>query len=104
MRYILILFFLSSVLFSSTFDDAKKLYNNAKFIQAYEKFYILHTHNKKNNYVTIYLAKTSYNIGEFEKAKKVLLPLYKRSHNSEAGLYLAKIYFYEKDYIKAKKY
>ncbi len=84
------------------FNDAKKLYNNAKFIQAYEKFYILHTRNEKDNYVTIYLAKTSYNIGEFEKAKKILLPLYKRSHNSEAGLYLAKIYFYEKNYAEAK--
>ena len=103
MRYTIILLILCSSLFSSAYKDAIKLYNNSKYIQAYAKFYILHKKNERNNHVSIYLAKTMYDIGEFKKAKKILLPIYKRSHNCEAGLFLAKVYFYEKNYTKAKK-
>ena len=107
MRFVFVVVFLISSLYSSVaqkmLDEGFFLYKNGNYIRAYEKFYNLHVKNKSNIQYSIFLAKTLYQLGEYRKAKDILLPIYIKNHNDSAALYLAKIYFYEKNYAKSKK-
>ncbi|WP_151901176.1 MULTISPECIES: tetratricopeptide repeat protein [Sulfurimonas] len=91
MRFIYILLFATVQLFASVFSDAVTLYKEENFVQAYEKFYILHVKEPENEKVILYLAKSLYNLGELQDAKKLFLILKKAEFKKEAQYYLKQI-------------
>lgn len=91
MRFIYILLFATVQLFASVFSDAVTLYKEENFVQAYEKFYILHVKKPEDEKVILYLAKSLYNLGEFQEAKKLFLTLKKAEFKKEAQYYLGQI-------------
>jgi len=92
MRVLILLLLMSIGLMASMFDKAVALYKNGRYIQAYEKFYILHNKDKSNKKVSLYLSKCLYNLGEFKDAKTILKSLEKNGYkDKDVEKYLAKI-------------
>ncbi len=103
MKIFLVLVIASCTLFASLLQDGFNFYKNDNYIRAYEKFYLLHVKNRGNMTISVYMAKTLFHLGEYQRVKEILLPIYKKVKNEEASLFLAKVYFYEKNYTKAKE-
>ena len=105
MKFLFTFILLPTILLSSSFDRALNSFENKNYTLAYEKFYLLHTKDKEDIDITIYLAKSLYYLGEYEDAIKKLYPIYINNlvHNDEVLLYLAKSYFNEKKYIESEK-
>jgi len=105
LKFLFTFILLPTILLSSSFDRALNSFENKNYTLAYEKFYLLHTKDKEDIDITIYLAKSLYYLGEYEDAIKKLYPIYINNlvHNDEVLLYLAKSYFNEKKYIESEK-
>lgn len=104
MKILYLLVFVTIELFASTMNEAISFYKNENYIQAYERFYLLHIENKQDKEATLYLAKSLYSLGEYKRAEFFLYSLYKSDkENDEVRFYLAKVLYEERHYIKAKE-